>query len=154
MVKQASAVAHSELVGAGQTSLHSHPGGGASGSVVLINTSETETAGGITEQVKTYALGANGYARIIVEFDWEMIGAANAMFEWTIAVEIPQATVIHDSNLRADATGTGDIFKYAGSYKGSAVQQGAATLRVRMTPVTAGGATARILSMRVYGVVA
>lgn len=125
-----------------------------SGSVVLLNADEAETAGGSTEQVKTYSLPVNSYSRIIVEGEYEIAGAANTKFEWTVAAEIPQASVIHDSNIRGDATGSGDIFKYTGSYKGSAVQTAAAILRIRITPVTAGSATAKILSMRVYGVVA
>lgn len=153
-MKQSENVAAAPLVGGAVTNLHSHAGNAPSGTVILLSASEAETAGGATEQTKTYSLGVNTYSRIVVEFDWELSGAANAMWEWTIAVEIPQATVIHDSNIRNDATGTGDIHKQAGSYKGSAVQTAAATLRVRMTPVTAGGATARILSMRVYGILA
>lgn len=152
MAKQSEAIAHAELVGGGQTSLHSHVGGGGSGIVVLLSADETETAGGATEQSKTYSLAVNTYARIIVEFDWEIAGAGNTMFEWTLATEIPQGSVIHDSNLRGDATGTGDIFKYAGSYKASKQQTASATLKVRLTPVTAGSTTAKILSMRVYGV--
>jgi len=147
-------VAAAPLVGGEVTSLHSHAGNAPSGTVILLSADESETAGGATEQSKTYALSANTYSRILVEFDWEIASAANTMCEWTLAIEIPQATVIHDSNIRSDATGTGDIFKQAGSYKGSAVRQAAATLRVRMTPVTAGSATARILSMRVYGILA
>jgi hypothetical protein len=154
MAIQAETVAAAPLVGGGVTNLHSHAGNAPSGTVVLLSTDESETAGGSTEQTKTYALAANTYSRILVEFDWEMIGAANTMYEWTLAVEIPQATVIHDANLRSDATGTGDIFKQAGLSRGSAVKQTSGTLRVRMTPVTAGGATARILSMRVYGILA
>ena len=147
-------VAHEELVSGGVTTKHSHAGNAPSGTLVLLSADETEGAGGSTEQVKTYALAVNTWARIIVEFEWELIGAANAMWEWTLAIEIPQGSVVHDSNIRGSATGTGDVFSQAGSYKGSAVRQAAATLRVRMTPVTAGGATARILSMRVYGVLA
>lgn len=146
MTKLGETIGHAELVGGGPTALHKH-----AGTLVLLNADEVEGTGGATEQTKTYALAANTYARILVEFNWEISGGTNALFEWTLAVEIPQSTVIHDSNLR-NATGASSIFKYAGEYKGSAIQTGAATLRVRMTPVTAGGATARILAMRVYGV--
>lgn len=123
----------------------------ASGTIIAIDLNETETAGGAVEQKKTYSLGANSYQKIIVEMDWEIAGSANTMFEWTVAIEIPDGSVIHDSNVRADATGSGDIFKYAGSYKASAVCTSASTLEVRITPVTAGAATAKVLSMRVYG---
>ena len=152
MTIQNEAVGAAPLVDGSVTPLHSHGGNAPSGTVILLSADEVEGVAGVTERTKTYSLLVNSYSRIMVEFDWEMVGAANAMWEWTLAVEIPQATVIHDSNIRADATGSGDTYKYAGSYKGSAVQTGAATLRVRMTPVTAGGANAKILSMRVYGV--
>jgi len=145
-------VAHIDLVGGVVTTLHSHSGNAPSGTVILLSADDNEGAGGSTEQVKTYSLATNTWARIIVEFDWELVGATNASWEWTIAIEIPQASVVHDSNIRADATGTGDIHKKAGSYRASKVQTASGTLRVRMTPVTAGGATARILSMRVYGI--
>lgn len=42
MVKQSESVAHSELVGGGETSFHSHPGGGSGG---LVNKSDIVNTG-------------------------------------------------------------------------------------------------------------
>lgn len=64
MVKQAETVAHEELVGGGQTSLHSHPGGGGGGLVDKGNTATTNSSGVATITFNTPYANTNYFIQV------------------------------------------------------------------------------------------
>jgi hypothetical protein len=137
-----------------------HEAGGSDeipGMVVLIDANETPASGTIglisnDVAMKTYALLANSFSKIIVEFEGYVELGANSQIQLGIRGEIGGNNGPYQK-LAQDATGSGDYFWIPFSVKFSIQQQTAVTITARIHHYLGVDSTYYCNSLRVYGVV-
>lgn len=120
-----------------------------SGTIVLINTDETETTGTTATTAKTYTLASNTYSRIMIEAEVEFVNNANLNGNANFNIVVSGVTK-RTLTLSGDATGTGDQFQSGGTAKYSeAITAGAV---IDITTTTVANCSWTVFALRIYGV--
>jgi hypothetical protein len=124
----------------------------ASGIIALINTDETDSSGTTTSTaVKSYAVPANTYSRIMVEAEIGLDHLGNSDSEWNFILVyggVNKETI----PLRFEGSHAGDANKLSGVIKYSEAFAAGGTVQINVSAVTAAG-TWYVRSFRVYGVI-
>lgn len=120
------------------------------GTVILLDSNETDVSGTTNSTVKTYVLAANTYSKIIIEGECEFISASNVLStcDFSIFVGATQKRVIENLN---SATGAGDFVRSGISIKYSEAITVGDTITLRTQNVS--NATWNVCSLRIYGVI-
>ncbi len=120
------------------------------GTVILIDSNETDVAGVNNATVKTYVLAANTYSRIIIEGECEFTSGPNVLStcDFSIFVGATQKRVVENLN---SATGAGDFVRSGISIKYSEAITAGATITLRTQNVSNAGWN--VCSLRIYGVI-
>jgi hypothetical protein len=122
-----------------------------SGTIVLIDTDETETTGtGNNGAIKTYTLGSNTYSRIMIESECGFRSNANTNGIVTFNIEINNV-VVRNALIEFDATGAGDQHAAGYTLKYSQPLTAGGTIDISTTSVANG--TWTVESLRIYGVI-
>ncbi|MBI5700469.1 hypothetical protein HZC34_01315 [Candidatus Saganbacteria bacterium] len=122
------------------------------GTIILINTDETDTNGTTaTNPIKSYVVAANSYSNILVEAEIGLVQSGNNDGNWNFIIDYA-GTAKETIPIRGKGNNAGDSHSLSGSIKYSEALTGGGTVKIYNTATTANG-TWHVRSFRVYGII-